>query len=149
MSKSRGFPALHGTRVIPSGFLPSDLERPGGSSLEGTPVAERVRWTMPHARNTFLCYTCSSAYVSLVGRHQRHRINDASAKAQTNCNVEGSVVHPEEMGMLWSACLLQQGVLPALSCPQPHPADLEMLGVLMLSQHFSLTAPAPVGGLSP
>ncbi len=40
----KGFPALHGTKAMQSGHLPSDLEKPGGFNLEGILAADRVRW---------------------------------------------------------------------------------------------------------
>ncbi len=39
-SYTKGFPALHGTKVMQSGHLPSDLEKPGGFNLEGTLAAD-------------------------------------------------------------------------------------------------------------
>ena len=45
-SHTKGLPELHGANVTPSGLLPSDLDRPGGSSLDGIPAEESVRWMM-------------------------------------------------------------------------------------------------------
>ena len=43
---ANGLPELHGANVTPSGLLPSDLDRPGGSSLDGIPAEESVRWML-------------------------------------------------------------------------------------------------------
>ncbi len=48
-SHTKGLSTLHGAEVMASGLLPSDLERPGGSNLEGTLAADRVQWMMQHA----------------------------------------------------------------------------------------------------
>jgi len=38
-SHTSGRPDCQGTKVVPSGLLPLDRRRPGGSNLEGTPAA--------------------------------------------------------------------------------------------------------------
>ena len=43
-SQNRGRPELHGTRVIPSGLLPSDLDNPDGSRRDGIPAADSEQW---------------------------------------------------------------------------------------------------------
>ena len=45
-SHTRSLPLLQGTRVTPSGRLPSERERPVGSSLEGSWAADNARWMM-------------------------------------------------------------------------------------------------------
>ena len=45
-SHTRSLPLFQGTSVTPSGRLPSERERPVGSSLEGKWVADIARWTM-------------------------------------------------------------------------------------------------------
>ncbi len=60
-SYTKGFPALHGTKVMQSGHLPSDLEKPGGFNLEGTLAADRVGWMI-----SFNSLFRMSAYTELV-----------------------------------------------------------------------------------
>ena len=43
-SQTIGFPCSQGTRVKPSGRLPSDLEKHDGSRHEGTSAEEKARW---------------------------------------------------------------------------------------------------------
>ncbi len=59
----KGFPALHGTKVVQSGHLPSDLEKPGGFNLEGTLAADRVGWMI-----SFNSLFRMSAYTELAAQ---------------------------------------------------------------------------------
>ena len=43
---TRSLPLLQGTSVTPSGRLPSERERPVGSSLEGKWAADIAQWTI-------------------------------------------------------------------------------------------------------
>ena len=45
-SQTAHLPELHGTRVMPSGRFPSDLDKPTGSLTEGTTTRERAREMM-------------------------------------------------------------------------------------------------------
>ena len=45
-SQTAHLPELQGTRVMPSGRFPSDLDKPTGSLTEGTPARERARQVM-------------------------------------------------------------------------------------------------------
>ena len=41
-SQTKGLPRDQGIKVTPSGLLPSDLDKPEGSRLDGTPAAEKA-----------------------------------------------------------------------------------------------------------
>src|SRR6218665_3815752 len=59
-SHARYFPADQGTRVAPSGLLPSILNRPAGSRVLGTPALRRVRHMMSFYYYCYLAVICST-----------------------------------------------------------------------------------------
>ena len=97
-----GFPDCHGTKVRPSGRLPSDLNNPTGSLVTGMLACKGPRHhiieylTSGYApRGKFACQTVKSARIHLGDKTASVWNTQINAKTQTNSNADGLIIQTD------------------------------------------------------
>ena len=111
VSHTNDRPALHGTSVMPSGLLPSDFERPGDSNLEGMPTEDKdhliISFSRARRENRHSFFLQLRPWVpegiTCLGTAEMAGTGDTDggAKAKTDRDVKGGVIHPQTSQINW------------------------------------------------